>query len=239
LRPTEDVPGRTAAPQEPQGLVPLNDQPWNGLTANGWQYLRRTSSKDADIVSDAAAPFSPPHVLRIVFTPSMAPDSEPSVHWIGLPRPRAVYTRWWMKLSPNWTASPAGAGKMTFLHTWPDGQGQVYMSLIDPRAPHRVIVNTEWAPYGQKVWEANVTTSTISYDRWYGFAWYVKWESSPGAGDGILRWWVDGALNGDYTNVTFPAGGIGFQQFEFAPTQQSPPRAEQYMYVDHSYVSAR
>src|SRR6266568_9470709 len=172
---TQAVPGHTDAEHEPEGLVPLNDQPWNGLTANGWQYLRRTSSKDADIVSDATAPFSPPHVLRIIFTPSMSPDSEPTVHWIGLSRPREVYTSWRLKLYANWTPSPAGAGKMTFLHTWPDGQGQVYMSLIDPRAPHRVIVNTEWGPYGQKIWQPNVAASEVSYDRWYAFAWYVKW----------------------------------------------------------------
>jgi len=224
---------------EPQGMVPLNDQPWNGVSTNGWGYLRRTSAKDDDIASDATAPVSPPQVLRIVFTPSMQRDSEPSVHWIVLPRSREVFTTWWMKLSPNWTPSPAGAAKMTFLQAWPDGQGQVYAALLDSRAPHRMAVNTEWAPYGQKVWESNVTTSRISYDRWYGFAWYAKWESAPGAGDGILRWWVDGVLNGDHTNVIFPSGSGGFQQFEFAPTVQVPAPAEQYMYIDHTHVSAR
>lgn len=238
-QPTQDVPGRTGDPREPAGLRPLNDQPWSGLTANGWQYLRRTSSRNADIVTDATAPFSPPDVLRIIFTPSMSPDSEPGVHWISLPEPREVYTRWWMKLSANWTPSAAGAGKITFLHASPDGQGQVYTGLFGSRAPHRLMVNTEWGPYGQKIWAPNVKTTQMSYGIWYEVDWYVKWESRPGAGDGVMRWWVDGALDGDYTNVSFPAGGVGFQQFEFAPTLQSPPRAEQYMYIDHTYLSAR
>jgi len=237
--PIPDVPTRADASHEPPGLTTLNEQPWSGLTANGWRYIRRTSSKDADIGMDGTAPLSPPYVLRIAFTPSMRPDTEPGVHWIALPRPREVYTSWFIKLSPNWTASPAGAAKMTFLHTWPDGQGQVYTGLRGSGAPHWVIVNTEWAPYGQRIWAPNVTTSQISYSRWYEIAWYVRWESTPGAEDGILRWWVDGVLNGDYANVTFPAGGIGFQQFEFAPTLQNPPRAEQYMYIDHTYVSGR
>jgi hypothetical protein len=50
---------------------------------------------------------------------------------------------------------------------------------------------------------------------------------------------VDGALNGDYAGAAFPAGGAGFQQFEFAPTRQLPPAAEQYLDVDHTYVSVR
>jgi hypothetical protein len=51
-----------------------------------------------------------------------------------------------------------------------------------------------------------------------------------------MRWWVNGVLNGAYTDVRFP--GCCFQQFEFAPTLQNPPPAEQYMYIDHTYVSA-
>lgn len=220
-------------------LDSLNDQSWNQVTGGGWNYLRRSSSKDGDIVVDSTAPFSPPNVLRIVFTPDMRRDHEPSVYWIPLPKVKEVRTVWWIKLSPNWTPSPAGGGKMTFLHAWPNGQGQVYTAFHGSQAPHWIIVNTEWAPYGQKIWAPNVSRTQISYNRWYGIDWYVKWESSPGAGDGILRWWVDGKLNGEYTDVEFPVNGIGFQQFEFAPTLQNPPPADQYMYVDHTGISAR
>jgi hypothetical protein len=224
-------------PLEPaSGPARVTDQPWDSLTANGWNYLRRTSSKDADIVTDATAPSSPPHVLRITFTPGMSRDTEPGVHWTRLPEPREVHASWWVKLSANWTPSPAGAAKLTFLHTGPDGQGQVYTALGGASAPHSMVVNTEWAPYGQRFWEPNVTTSPIAYNRWYRVEWYVKWESVPRAGDGILRWWIDGVLNGDYRNVRFPDEGTGFQQFEFAPTVQKPPPADQYMYIDHTAI---
>src|SRR5205085_8346605 len=53
------------------GLVPISDQTWDRVTGNGWSYLRRTSSKDDDTQTDTSAPFSPQHVLRIVFTPDM------------------------------------------------------------------------------------------------------------------------------------------------------------------------
>jgi hypothetical protein len=128
---------------------------------------------------------------------------------------------------------------MTFLHTWPNGQGQVYTAFHGSKAPHWVMVNTEWAPYGQRIWEPNRTKTPLFYDRWYRIEWYVKWGSTPGVGDGIVRWWVDGVLNGEYTNVIFPDAGVGFQQFEFAPTLQNPPPAEQHMYIDHTYLSAR
>ena len=223
----------------PSDLAELNEQSWRRLHNNGWQYLRRGSSKDPDIVEDPSAPVSPPHVLRVIFTPDMGRDREPSVHWIGLPNAREVHAGWWIKLSANWSPSPAGGGKMTFLHAAPNGQGQVYTSFHGSSAPHWVIANTEWAPYGQKIWEPNVTKTPILYDRWYRITWHMKWPSTTGGrNEGTLRWWVDDVLNGGYSNVTYPSGGIGFHQFEFAPTLQNPPRAEQYMYIDHTKISA-
>jgi hypothetical protein len=229
-----------AAPLHTQpDLTPLSDQRWDSLTGSSWSHLRRTSSTDDTVVRDESAPASPPYVLQIVFTPDMLKDHEPSVHWLGLPRVREVYAAWWIKLSANWTASPAGAGKMTFLHTWPDGEGQVYTALFGSAPPHRVSANTEWLPYGQKVWDPNVAATPVGYDRWYRVEWYVKWASDPGKPDGILRWWIDGALNGDFTTVEFPRGAIGFQQFEFAPTLQNPPPVTQHMYIDHTLLSVR
>ncbi len=229
---------------EPPGFRALNDQPWDLLTGSGWSYLRRTSSKDDGIVLDATAPRSAADVLRIVFTTDMIHDTEPSVHWIGLPGVREIYTVWWMKVSPNWECSPAGCGKITFHFT--NGSGQVYTGLYhqggNPSSgwingpPYRIGVNTEWAPYGQAVWLPNATTTFINPGEWHRIEVYYRWETTPGSsGDGIIRWWVDGVLNGNYTNVHYPSGS--FNEFQYAPTLQNPPSAEMYMYLDHTYAS--
>jgi hypothetical protein len=219
------------------------------LTGNGWNYLRRTSSIDAGIFLDPTAPQSPSNVLQMVFTPDMEPSSEPSVHWISLSGPREIYTAWWMKVSTNWVPGGAGAGKITFLWT-ANGQGQVYTGLYHPCTwpdvtcgaerygpPYRIAVNTEWAPYGQQVWYPNVATNWINHGEWHRIEVYYRWETTPGvSGDGIIRWWVDGALNGNHTNVHYPASP-GFGQFEFAPTIEVPGTTVHYMWIDHTYVS--
>jgi len=221
------------------GLLPFNEQRWGTVVGDGWSYQRRTGSKDDDTVSDSAAPFVPPTALRIIFTPDMQPDSEPGVHWLMLPDKKELLAEWWMKLSANWTPSPAGGGKISFLHAGPFGNGQVYSGVFGSRAPHHISVNTEWKPYGQKIWEPNTSSTPIFYDRWYRIQWYVRWATAPGAADGIMRWSVDGVLNGNYLGVVFPSAGIGFRQFEFAPTLQNPPPAEQYMFIGPTFVSAR
>ena len=259
---TPGAPGRW--PAEPKDFVPLSDQPWDGIASSansaagpveriaararslfasapaqgaGWNYLRRSSSKDDDVVQDPAAPLSRPNVLRIVFTPDMKRDHEPSVHFIGLPKPVEVFAAWWMKLSPNWTCSPAGCGKITFL--FPDhanGAGVTYTNLAGNDRSHYINVATTWPSTGYKFWEPNKATTKVENNRWHRVEWYVRWTSSPDASDGILRWWVDGVLNGDHRDVPFPAIK-GFLEFQHAPTRQDPPPAEQYMYVDHTYVS--
>jgi len=249
-------------PNEPTGFVTLSDHPWDAIARtppdgrlarlaarardfvasaperdSGWRYLRRSSSKDDDIVQDPGAPVSKPNVLRIVFTTDMKRDHEPSVHFIGLARPMEVFAAWWMKLSPNWTCSPAGCGKITFL--FPDhanGAGVTYANVAGNDNSRHINVATTWPSTGYQFWEPNQATTKVEKNRWYRVEWYVRWASSPDASDGIIRWWVDGVLNGDHRSVPFPAIR-GFLEFQYAPTRQDPPPTEQYMYVDHTYLS--
>src|ERR1043166_3565313 len=154
--------------QTPAGFRAVTDQEWTTLKPDSWDYLRRTSSKNDAICQDAANARS---ALEIVFTPDMAANTEPSVHWLPLPAANAVYAAWFVRLSPNWTPSPAGGGKIAFLHT---PMGQVYTGFFGSHAPHHVSVNTEWAPYGQKIWDPNVTTTAIEYGKWYRIEWYMQ-----------------------------------------------------------------
>jgi len=201
---------------------------------------------DPDIVMDPTAPLSPQNVLRMIFTPDMGPDNEPSVHWIGLPGNREIYTAWWIKLSPDWTPGPTFSGMMTSLFTNVPGQvcPGLYHTCVWPEVcnpevngpPYKVGVNTEWEPDGQQIWFPNVTTTWVNPGEWHRIEFYYKWETSPGvSGDGIIRWWVDGVLNGDYRAVYYPEDS--FIELQLAPTLPQPPPAEQYMYVDHTYVS--
>jgi hypothetical protein len=229
-----------AWPHEPSGLVTVTDQPWNQLTADGWGYLLRTASKPSDIISDSTAPLSPNSVMRMIFTPSMSRDTEPGVHWKSLGSlPTEVYAGWWMKTSSNWTCSPAGCGKISFF--WPqesNGAGVTYSNLAGDDGSYYINIATTWPSTGYRFWEPNVTKTMFTDGEWVRVEWYVKWASSPSANDGILRWWVNGVLNGDHTNVPFPSIR-GFVEYQNAPTRQDPPPTEQYLYIDHNYISKR
>ncbi len=232
----------TAWPNEPAGFSLLTDQPWDLLTGLNWKYVRRSGTIDDSIISDSTAPFSPQNVLKIVYTPGCCLDAEPGVHWFTVPSVKEIYTGYWVKLSNNWISNPAGGGKISFLFTT---LGQVYVNFYHPTSdgsvqgpPYRIGVNTEWAPYGQRIWYPNATTTWINPGEWHRVEVYYRWETTPGvSGDGIIRWWVDGVLNGDQTTVHYPA--TVFNEFQIAPTVQYAGPAERYMYFDHTRISIR
>jgi hypothetical protein len=230
---------------EPPGFVTLAHNPWDTVIGNQWNYLRRGASKDSDIVSDPTSPGSPSNVLRMIYTTDMPPDSEPGVHWRAVPSAKEIYTSWWLKASANWQCSPAGCGKQTFLFT--EQSGQVHTGLYHPCAgpeqcspavngpPFKLAVNTEWAPYGQKIWYPNFATTLINANEWAFVEVYYKWSTSNNMPNGIIRFWVNGVLNGNHTNVSYPAGS--FIEFQYAPTTQNVPTQEYYLYLDDTHLS--
>ena len=246
-------------PSEPNDFAAWSDQSWDAIAppppegriarllarargvpppdGTSWRYLRRSSSRDDDIVADTTAPFSASSVLRIIFTTDMLKDHEPGVHFIGLPRPKEVYSGWWMKVSPNWVCAP-GCGKITMLFgDDTNGPGVTYSNLADGRnGTNYVNVATTWPQTGYKFWEPNVTKTTIPRGEWFQVEWYIKWASGPGNEDGVVKWWVNGVLNGHYPNVAFP-NTPGFIEYQYAPTLMYVPSVEQYMYIDHTYIS--
>ena len=62
-----------------------------------------------------------------------------------------------------------------------------------------------------------------------------------GAGDGVIRWWLDGALVGDYTKVRYPHD-TGFIEYQISPTWGGigdVKRETDYYRFNRSYISSR
>ena len=246
---SEALPAEIGAwPNEPTNFATFNDQPWNDL-AGGWGWLRRGSSKDPDIFAEATAPFSPQNVLRMIFTPDMANNTDSSVHWLGLPGSDEIYTGWWMKLSSNWTPTSSAATQISYLYGG-GGGGHVFTSFTHPCVwpdqcspevegpPYKITATTNWDASGRILYP-NVTATPINPGEWHRIEFYYRWETTPGiSGDGIIRWWVDGTLNGNYTAIHYPSQR-GFLEFQYAPNREFATAEEQYMYIDHTRISVR
>lgn len=222
----------------PAGFTRLTDQPWDSIISLGWNYLRRAASKDSIIINDPTGPQSPPNALRLIFTPDMGTDNEPGVHWHPLGLVRELFWDYRIRISAGWHASPAGATKMTYCMA---SSSNLWTGLLHPNVypetdgaptfgpPYKVGIRTEWIP---RYYFPNHPWTPVNPGEWAHIECYAKLGS---AGDGILRWWVNGNLNGEYLDVpNTPAAG--FSEFQIAPTVQQPPPIEQYMDFDHMTV---
>ena len=230
-----------ASTNEPPGMILISEQPWDCLSCNGWNY--RADAGSSDIQSDPAAPKSPGNVLRVVFPTTMPRDIGPSNQWIYIAKTHywhELYAAYWIKWGDPWDDRNQGA-KVSFV--WALSGSYIYAVQVPGAAPYHIGMVVGWPPYGygygdRGVWQPNVTTTPIVTGRWYFVEEYFKYPTTPGGSDGVMRWWVNGALNGDFRSVTYPADA-GFTQFEFPFTRQATPLARSYVYVDDTRVSGR
>ena len=119
------------------------------------------------------------------------------------------------KVSDPWQGHSSGVNKIQFMYT---GSADVAMVMYGQNGgPYEVRVLPQWPEHTGSWLTPNVTNGPIIPGRWRRLEWYLKYESQPGAADGIIRWWIDGALAGDYTQLRFPADA-GFIEYQISPT---------------------
>ena len=66
--------------------------------------------------------------------------------------------------------------------------------------------------------------------------------NSSGSADGKVEWWLDGVKVGSYGGLQFVSGAGTWESIEWSPTwggTGGTVPADQYMWVDHIYISGK
>jgi hypothetical protein len=221
---------------EPPGLSVLTDRAWTGLTGEGWN---RRESRDDRIVADATAPLSPGAALEYGYPAGFAGGTAPATHFYALGGRREVFVGLEFEVSNPWQGHSSQVNKIQFLLT---SNADVMMAMHGPPGgPYELRVIPQWKENGDAWLVPNASHPPVTLGRWHRVEWYVKYESAPGAQDGVVRWWMDGALVGDYSRVRFPDDG-GFVEYQISPTWggvgDRKTQAD-FMRFDRSYISSR
>jgi hypothetical protein len=223
-------------PGEPAGLVALTDQPWTALNAAGWN--RRQSAADR-VVDDPSAPRPPPTVLEYIYPAGFAGGAAPATHYFGLGHRKELFVGLLWKASSPWQGHASGVNKIQILYA---GSADVAMVMYGaPGGPYDVRVLPQWPEHDGTWLTPNVAQTTPSLGQWHRLEWYLKYESGAGAADGVIRWWLDGALAGDYTKVRYPRDA-GFVEYQMSPTWGGVgdvKRETDYYRFNRTYISAR
>ena len=199
-------------------------------------------------VSDSDAPFSPPNVYAFVYPQGMVEGTAPAT--VYYPRSRRgitallslpfrgrevldtgeVYVGFWWKPSSPFDTGPNG-NKIAFLFNGGGGAGGQQFLILMPDG--RLHVLPEYP--GDFRWRTpNVNATLVTLGQWHRIEWYCQLST------GTLKWWLDGVLQGSYTDVR---NSHSFDMFQFSPTwggnSGARKRETDHYWFDHVHLSVR
>ena len=190
-----------AWPNEPPGLTPITDDAFDALTGNGWRIVDNTRGL-VTIVTDSAAPQSPPFVIQYLYPAGFVGGEGPGAEYYRLPNLHVAYVGLWWKPSNPWQGHVSSSNKIQYLRT--DHHGNIVMVMYGPPSgPFELRVFPEFSTSNDQWLIPNVGDGHVTLGQWHRLEWLVAYNS--GSAPGSVRWWLDGRLVGSYDNLMFPA----------------------------------
>ena len=220
---------------EPAGLRTWVDTPITAFTGNGWGIVNPNGY--ATVVADAGAPLSPPNIGQWRYPSGFAGGQAPATMFHRLPSgfDEGFVGVWWKPSNP-WQGHSTFVNKIYFLL---GGMcGNLVPSMYGPPGgPYQLRVAPEWGSNWSWL-TPNVNPIPLGLGSWHKIELYFKYNTP---GNGIVRWWMDGTLIGDYANISFPSSGC-FAEFQFSPTWGGVgdvKRETDYFWFGQAYISYR
>jgi hypothetical protein len=183
----------------------------------------------AQRVTDASAPVSPSNVYDFVYPQGMIEGEAPATVFYNVSADE-LYAGFWWKPSSPFDPGPNG-NKIAFMFNGGgDGGGQQFIILMPDKRLH---VLPEYP--GDYRWRTpNVTPTVVTLGVWHRIEWYANRAT------GTMKWWLDGVLQGSYTDVR---SSHRFDMFQFSPTWGGnsgyrKPQTDHYWF-DHVHLSGR
>lgn len=222
-------------PHEPEGTRLVSDQPWGSVPSQGWQAIWGPSR----VRPDPSAPGSPPDVLEITYPAGFEGGSAPGTVVKRLPGLTEVYVGLWWRAPAGWQGHNSNVNKIQFLFPAEDGDITLVM-YGPPEGPFELRVLPQFRGLPSEWLLPSADPTAVTLGEWHRIEWLVVMSSREGAADGICRWWLDGRLQGDYTQLRFPT--TTFTEYKLSPTWggvgDRKQREESFRF-DHTRISGR
>jgi len=208
-------------PNEPAGFKVLSDESFDALNEHGWLEEQREtidSGLGVLLMADPLAPRSPPGVLAFAYPVGFVGGREPGVAFFRPAAPVAeTYFAFWWRPSDPWQSHMGNTNKIAFMFPLTGAQGDIFIMMYNTPVGHTIQVEPEF-PIDTRRMEPNVAATPVTLGEWHLIEWYVKYATTDTTRDGATRWWLDGVLQGRYTDLQTPPGDPGFIEYQLAPT---------------------
>ncbi|HZH40687.1 MAG TPA: hypothetical protein VFD85_06735 [Gemmatimonadales bacterium] len=233
-------------PNEPPTLTVISDYAFDdplpspsGSLSGGWG-INNPNGYATQLTNDAEAPLSPPNVGQWSYPVGFQGGSPPAAMYLDPPsHSKEAYVGFWWKASNPWQDNNAATNEfITITTASPNSDAVIDLHEVDAAPTYAIDVITQFAGMSVAGLQPNVNNTNVTLGQWHRIEWYLKYSTTSTSGDGVIKWWLDGVLQGDYENQNMP-DDAGFEQFQFRPAWDgTDTKSEQdYFWFDHLHVS--
>lgn len=241
---------------EPAGSTLLLDCRFDHPTCNGLMQDPYNSSGTLpsppsagtlSVTSDSSAPLSPASVLRSTMNKDVRVGGT-ELHYAFPPGLKEVYVGFLWRTNPDFSGNGVGANKTMFIKG-PVHQNGVFLFQHPQSIPS--VSRFYWTTQnpnnldqcgGSDIDQCfpNVRTTFIVPGTWYKFETYFKASTCATCKNGIVRWWINGQLEGNFTNFAY---GPDLAEWVWSETWDGASNGAGFLtnpshYLDHIHISA-
>lgn len=247
--------GVSSCVNEPPGFTAITDQPWSAVPPAspavdqfGWEVSAGRTR--LSVINDPSARRSGPDILQGLFPTGMTGGGGPFHIERAMAPVKELYQCFWMKVASGFTNNGNVGTKLQFILNTYSGHtnsSQAYMNGFDKQTDvGNMGVNIE-APNVGGIYNREMPTRfkwSQHFDEWHQFEVLII-ANSQATPDGILKIWVDGALDTFHSDVKWfvdTAIPTGFNLVDITPTYgggHNPVPYPMYFFFDHWYISGR
>lgn len=228
---------------EPAGLAKITERNFSGQLEDSWV---ESPANIMQIRQDPLAPESPPNVGEALFPAGFSSDGmDPFTQNRTVPSgTKQLYLRFWVQLSSNWQGHDSSVNKVIFL--WISDHPMLFFNAMGvgngPLLPQVWLQDLQVGANTRNLSGNRNGTKQIQRSVWHQVEVLVR-SNTPGSSNGEIRWWIDGTLIGEYTDVGFVSSGNSndWTEIEWRPVwggRGGPAVAQNmFMRMDHFYAS--
>jgi hypothetical protein len=256
--------GGNSHPNEPSGFIRFAEHNMSSLPSfprtlgglMGSWYGHPQGDPDLVVVNpDTSAPESPPNTVRTRFFAGLQGGIAPvnMGGWdaagtgAGGQKSKLYVSVWVHILGPDYQNHPVGT-KMGFIAygevvSGAQNQGVFRLKGNGSTAPqHSFKLEVHQQNHVNRVLGQNVNgASLMTTGTWHQWEWLVE-LNTLGQADGILKWWIDGTLIMDYSDMEYilPGFQTKFHQWRWQPVwggTGSVRTRDDFIAIDHVYMS--
>jgi hypothetical protein len=223
----------------PTGFKPLTDESFGASLRRNW-FLIWNDAGNGSMIVDVSSPFSPGRVFQVKYPAGFVAGEAPATLVYDLGRIRNVFVGIWWKASAGWQGHESNVNKIQFLFP-SDGNGDIYMAAYgSPGGPYELRCALQLVNADTRAWlRPNVDPGVVTMGAWHRIEWLLQYNT-PGQRNGVVRWWMDGKLVGDYRDILF--SDVPLDNYKISPTWGGVGGAKSqtdYYWYDHVFIAWR